>query len=297
VTDPVFLTQNLAELWLAAPGFEDLLLLGENTDADGFTYTIKAMANGAAWGVPAAVDVEVQRWMTDGAVATTQGHNNRTITFQVVVSAATTLDLAMGEAALVRRASGPAQLRWTSPEGDGLAPTTVLEVWTWHLEHALDIDTELRLARGYTVTMTAKPWARSFDLSEVDALVTVASPVITSIDPCTSLTGWTGSPNAPTQSAGAVHETDPVTAPASASSSSYVVSLDQDWRRVRHAHHPLPAGRRDHGRRLGHPLGHRRRGPAHSCGVSGLVVVVADAGRGRLLHHAGAVGHGLHHAA
>jgi hypothetical protein len=199
-----YLPANGAELWLLTPGMPDLLLTGETSNLDG-TFTIMAQDSEASWDSPQPVDVAVQRWMADGAVASTQGYENRTPTFKVIVSGYTSAGLAAGEKALARRGGAPCLLKWVPPEGAPDAPASIFEVWTWHLEHAYDGGGELRLARTYTITATAKPWARSKDLTVVVASPTVTAPTVTSIDNCSSIAnGWTGYPTAITASGGAV---------------------------------------------------------------------------------------------
>jgi hypothetical protein len=214
---PTYLTANASELVLTTPGFDDLLLLGTTVDDDGNAFHIEAQAAEATWDNPVPIDVSVQRWLTDGAVASTQGHDNRTPYFKVIVSAATSLELAAGERALaaraerIQRGEQIALLTWISAEGRTVAPASVFEVWTWHLEHEFDADRENRVARMYGVRCTAKPWVRSLDLTQVVAVTTSAgAPTVISIDACTSTTGWTGTPNAPTTSSGAVRETTTV---------------------------------------------------------------------------------------
>jgi hypothetical protein len=188
-----YLRTNKASLYLGV-----LLCTGQTTDAAGNVFTIKAMADAASWGAPQPIDVAVQRWMTDGAVASTQGYENREITFVVKVSAASSVALAAGEAALVEAVRGAVVLAWVPPEGPNAAPTTVFDIWTGHLEHQLDPDAELRLTRAYQVTLTAKPWARSQDVTATTAVTTGGSVTLTSVDTCASATGWTAKINGAT---------------------------------------------------------------------------------------------------
>lgn len=197
-----YLPENLSELWLIAGGFDDLLLNGDTTDADGNSYTIDAIDDGATWDTPQPVDLAVQRWMTDGAVAATQGHENRTPSLQIRVGADTSVELAAAESALVKRSARPCLLKWVPPEGDPDAPSSVFEVWTWHLTHTLNGSDERRLERFYTLTFTAKPWVRSEGLTLSPAPAAPGGPTTISIDNCNAVTGWTGS--SPTSSGGAV---------------------------------------------------------------------------------------------
>lgn len=197
-----YLRTNQASLYL-----DTLLCTGRTTDSAGNVFTIRSMADAASWGAPQPIDVAVQRWMTDGAVASTQGYENREITFVVKISAASSVALAAGEAALVEAVRGAVTLAWVPPEGPNAAPTTVFDIWTGHLEHQLDPDAELRFTRAYQVTLTAKPWARSEAQVISTALPTGGTPTTVSVDTCTATTGWTGSPFTPTVfSATAVRE-------------------------------------------------------------------------------------------
>lgn len=199
---PVYLKRNQAGLFI-----NGLNVLGTTTDGNGRTFAIEAQDGESTWGNPIPIDTAVQRWMTDGAVAATEGHDNREIFFKVIVSAATSVALAAGEAALTKLSSTPTTLTWVPPEGAVLAPTTVFEIWTWHLESEFDMPREMRVARMYGVRMTAKPWARSKDFVTVAAPAVPGSPTTVSVDTCASVTGWTGFPDPPTTSGGAVKET------------------------------------------------------------------------------------------
>lgn len=191
--EQTFLSENASELWLIKSGFTDLFMTGVTVDSDGNQFQIMAQAANATWGEPIPIDVAVQRWMSDGAAASTQGHENREISFRVIIIADTSAELAAGEAALARR-SGPCLLSWTPSQGVSVAPTTVFELWTWHLSPDFNTDDENRLARAYIVTATAKPWARSADVTTVQALTTGVSPTTVLVDNCNSTTGWAGTP-------------------------------------------------------------------------------------------------------
>lgn len=207
---PVYLKRSQPGLFIGA-----LTVTGQTTDAAGNIFVIDAQDADTTFGAPQPIDVAVQRWMTDGAVASTQGHENREIYFKVKVSAATSVALAAGEGALAKLAGEPTLLSWIPPEGSPVAPTTVFEVWTWHLEPEYDGNREISLSRIYGVRMTAKPWARSLNLTTSNAPISPGSATILSIDTCASLTPvtpfaatWTGTPQPATTSGGAVRETN-----------------------------------------------------------------------------------------
>jgi hypothetical protein len=212
-----------SSLVLSVGPYPDLLLTGQTTTVDGVTFSIDALADDVSWGSPQPIDVAVQRWMTDGAVAATQGHENRELTFKVVVSASESVALAAAEAALVLRSGQSGLLGWVPAEGSPDAPTTVFELWTMHLEHQFDDDDEFQLQRTYLVTITAKPWARSANLTMRTAPVPPATSTTLEVDTCTSTSGWTASSAGPTVVGGALKATTPV--PAGGSKSLLIVGL------------------------------------------------------------------------
>lgn len=202
----VELLDTKPELWLTAGSYTPLNLTGLNVDEQGFQFTIEALADDATFDMPQPIDVAVQRWMADGAIASTQGHDNRTPYFQVIISATSTVALNMGEAALIKRATQPGLLKWISPEGAPQAPASIFEVWTWHLEPVFDDTDEFQLSRVFGLRFTAKPWVRSENLTVVPAIPIPGSPTTTQIDACTSTTGWSANGTL-TTSGGAVKNT------------------------------------------------------------------------------------------
>lgn len=190
------ITQSRAEMVLIAPGFADLLLTGKNIDVLGNTFNLDARNDDLDWGQAEPIDVEVQRWMADGAIASTQGEGNRTLSFQVQVSANDPTALAAGEAALALRQNSACLLKWVGPAGSPNTPASVFEVWTWHLKHEFDDTDERHLSRAYLVTMTAKPGVRSEFPINVAAVPTSLSPTVVSIDACTSAAIWSSNAGA-----------------------------------------------------------------------------------------------------
>jgi hypothetical protein len=90
------------------------------------------------------------------------------------------------------------------------AVTSIFEAWVATLAGETDLLADQRYTRAYTLTLIAKPYTRSVDQVRFPALAKPAvgdDPIVTVLDDCTSTTGWTGSPNAPTTSDGAVVET------------------------------------------------------------------------------------------
>jgi hypothetical protein len=222
------LTDNRCELWILKPGFDDLRITGSNIDPTGNQFSIHVLNDDLSWGSPEAIDVEIQRWMAQGAVAATQGNGNRTLVLTVSVAAPDPADLGAGETALVKRSDGPCLLKWVGPSGDPDAPATIFEVWTWHLSQTFDPIDELNLQRLYTLTFTAKPNSRSEGATMVNALPSIATPNTVSVDACTSVTGWTGSPNSPVTSGGSVKVSQSVLL-ASKTTRTYVVRSDRTF--------------------------------------------------------------------
>jgi len=205
-----YLERNLAELYL-----DDLNLLGETTTTDGYIFRMEAQGDAASWGNPVPIVTSVQRWKTDGSVSGFTGWGNRNPSFKVFIAADTAEDLAAAERALVKAARSAKTLKWTPPAGDPDAATSVFDVQTCQVDLLFSPDDEMRLKRLWQVTIEAWPWVRSDDLTTFDALTTSNTPSLLEVDPCTSATGWTGSPYAASQSAGAVRITRTVPLPSS----------------------------------------------------------------------------------
>lgn len=199
--------QNRCSLTMISAGFEDLDLTDDTVDEDGNYFLIEACDEGTTWGAPVPVDTAVERWKTDGAIAETQGYDNRQIAFNVIISADTPDALDAGEHALARRMGRACLLRWTPTQGEDDATSTDFEVWTWNFTHAFSSIDERHTQRMYAITMTAKPYARSTELVVDAALPLPGSPTTTEVDTCASTSGWAGAPTAVTTSGGAVKVT------------------------------------------------------------------------------------------
>jgi hypothetical protein len=189
----------------------DLDLNGSNTDPSGLVFRIDTLGAGTTWGNPEAITRMVSSWLTDGSIVTHEGDDNREIPIPVRVTAESSQALAAGEAALFHRCGRPTTLAWTPPWDDDAPVATIFEAWNATLAGDLQANggdlNELRLTRYYTLTLAAKPFARSSALVEFAALPKPGTPATETVDACTSTTGWVGSPNAAATTGSAVTET------------------------------------------------------------------------------------------
>lgn len=155
-------------------------------------YRVKTMSDGTDWGNGEPIETVLASLLQDGAVVITQGYNNREATIRVRVESrpGSGGDLADAEAGLVAELNKPNLLTWTPPDG---SPATVYEVLTSNLLHTLNDAAELNGFRYYNIRLVCLPYARSVDEVITPAIgtgVDPPAPTVTSIDACTSTTGW-----------------------------------------------------------------------------------------------------------
>lgn len=167
----------------------------------GFDYRMETLAEGASWGNAEPIEVVVRSLFGDGSQVTTEGFDNREVTFDVMISADTSTGLALGEADLYRELVRRNQLKWTPP--DGVAPVTVFEVLTSSLTHQFNDEDDLLTQRRFTVRLVCEPFSHS--LTEVVAVALEqpangVTPTVAAIDDGTSAAAWTG--NRPIQQVG-----------------------------------------------------------------------------------------------
>lgn len=143
-------------------------------------------------GEPEVEIVTVSGGLADGDIEQESHTGNRTYVIPLYIEGPTMADLAENEAAL-RRELKKAGVLLSHNAGDGFAPTSVYEVFTARLVHARDDTHESHLIRRYTLTLRCSPWARSADLTTIEALE--AAGTATTVDACNSATGWTGKVN------------------------------------------------------------------------------------------------------
>lgn len=172
-------------------------------------WSIQLLADdGLSFGSPAAQVEQVTSWLEAGWLATLNGWDNREIALPLMIVGTTARDLAKAEQALmlalrVDAERGGFDMTWQPPDDWGdpcVFQVTRAEAPTLSVAAA----DEMYLQRMYTVTLTALPWVRSTALTTVTVPAPSAgTPTVTSIDACTSTTGWSGS-DTPSTTGGAV---------------------------------------------------------------------------------------------
>lgn len=186
-------------------GSLDLIDVDTVQGAGGFHFEV--MGDDADWGNPQPIEEKIVTWLQDGAIVALRGYDNRDMFLRVKVVGKDGQALALGEQALMLETGKTNLLTWTPP--DGVGKPCVFGVINSHLEHVFDdVNDEMHLQRTYGLRITAEPFARSSTpVSVSQAAPPGGGPTVTSIDACTATTNWTGTPNAPTTSGGAVKET------------------------------------------------------------------------------------------
>lgn len=165
--------------------------------ADYGSYQLEVLADGTTLGSPKSVLTELESFVADGSLAALTGVENRELEVTVLITAATKAGLAQGEAALVGQCS-PLHGRpwrttfsWTPPDSGVANVFDVTAAWP---EHRFDDLSELRFDRYYSLTLTCLPFARAQGLASASLAAPSASPpTSTTINACTSLSGWSGS--------------------------------------------------------------------------------------------------------
>ena len=165
--------------------------------ADYGSYQLEVLADDTTLGSPKSVLTELESFVADGSLAALTGVENRELELMVRISSATKAELAQGEAALVGQCS-PLHGRpwrttfaWTPPDSSVANVFDVTAAWP---EHRFDDLSELRFERYYLLTLTCLPFARAQGLTTASLAAPSSSPpTSTTINACTSLTGWSGS--------------------------------------------------------------------------------------------------------
>lgn len=164
---------------------------------DDAPYQFRTLA-GLSFGNPVQLVEVVQSMLTDGSLVKVTGHDNREVTFRLMVSAHDGESMSLAEAALraQERAERPSPLVWQPPMVD--AWPAVYDVVSMKVEndHAgdWDIDERYRHHRFYLVTMTCLPWVRDLEPTVIPALPVPTNPgtpaTYTTIDTASDSTGW-----------------------------------------------------------------------------------------------------------
>lgn len=165
--------------------------------ADG--YLVHAMADGTTFGNPEAEYEIVQSLLRDGALAVRGKRKNRTITIRLRFSAPTAAAgpaLAAAEKALMLQVGleQPPPLSYTPAATNAVTSffdVVVAEDPEFDTSAGWDEEEVLREYRYYSLTLTCLPFARGENATVVTAVpLPPPTPTITTIDACTSFTGW-----------------------------------------------------------------------------------------------------------
>lgn len=160
-------------------------------DSTGCVYEV--LAEDTSFGNPVTSFVTLLSQFSVGARVGRGETSNREPVLRVRLKAADSNELALGEMALqaecdkANEVNSANTLTWIPPDGAG-EPSVFVIVGAQDPEWALDDLDELRRTRIVSLRLQALPYVR-----EVDPVVTPAAPAVTSttIDDCTSTTGWT----------------------------------------------------------------------------------------------------------
>lgn len=175
--------------------FGTLDLVGRDARG-GVAYWFETLAEGYALGSPEATKVIVESLLRDGDDSRITRYGNRTITFQVVINAASAIGLGDGEAALAMQVGGRNELAWTPPDGY-VQTKTIFTVLNSQMQYVPDDTTSEVLgpvhSRTYSLTLECEPFGRS--ASAITSSFALSAATVTTVDDGTSLTGWTLGPS------------------------------------------------------------------------------------------------------
>lgn len=177
--------------------------------SSGGDYEIDVCADGTDYGNPAAVVAEVASMLMDGEKAKITRFGNRTAVLELRIKGSSLDAVTAGTAAIEAEVNrGRNTLTWLPPDW---ATPSVFDVVYSTLDFKTDDLSELRVTRYFTLTLVCQPFARRMTLTTViaDPLPAVA-PVVTSVDDCTSATGWSTSTSLTSSGGAIVVDTAPV---------------------------------------------------------------------------------------
>lgn len=178
-----------------------LNLIGSRDDGDPFWF--ETIAEGTDLGNPVANLKAILSFLQDGSIESIEGFDNRETVLMVTVCGWDSAALAAGELALMAELRRRNTLTWTPPDDTGPGVPCVFDVVTSFPEFNFDDLGELRLERTYKLTIKALPFPRTQDATVITSPAPPnVTPTVTSIDACTSTTGWAGSPGAASVYAG-----------------------------------------------------------------------------------------------
>lgn len=153
-------------------------------------YQIDTAVDNTDWGNPTATIANVASMLMDGDKMVVTRFGNREATIKVRIYGTTLDDVAAGEAVLQGEINrGLNTLTWQPP---GTSTASVFDVIYGDLGFQFDSYSENGLVmRTFVLTLVCLPFARrATQTVVVAAALPAAAPTVTSIDPCTSVTGW-----------------------------------------------------------------------------------------------------------
>lgn len=166
-------------------------LVGGGFGAD---YTVETIAEGMNFGMARGRDVVVETLLQDGAAMSRDGYDNREVTFGVLITAADSLGMAQGEAALAAEIGRRNKLVWQPPDQWG--PPSVYVVVMSSMEFEFDDWGEMQpgtVGRRFVLSLTCKPFAQSLASVVIEAVGSGETPPVEDtvlVDNCASATGW-----------------------------------------------------------------------------------------------------------
>lgn len=143
-------------------------------------------------GSPEKVMEVIQTLLTNGDITLSSGEGNRTLTIPVYVMGATLMEVARNEAALQLECDRDFNELTLIP-GDGWAAPTVFQTYAASATCDRTDSFEAALLRRWDLVIPAAPFVRSVDKVSTTGVAQPAVPVTTSINDCSSATGWSPS--------------------------------------------------------------------------------------------------------
>lgn len=168
--------------------FGVLNLIGTDADLTTQGWRIGPLADDFTFGSPDQVRRTVESWLQDGVLTETEGYGNRELVIPLLVEGETSDYIAQAEMALMAEVARPNQVTWSPPDGEGA--TCVFEVFTSELDPVFDDEEELRVEGAFNLRLTAYPSVRSTDEVSVTVAAPTVAQTITTVDNCSSVTGW-----------------------------------------------------------------------------------------------------------
>jgi hypothetical protein len=165
----------------------NLMVAGEDVPyPDG--YTLRVTGEDASLGNAQPVVTTLFSMLAAGSIVSRDRDDNRqpTIIIEVVADYDDGLALAKGEAALQAVCDRRVELVWRPPQTG--APVAVFDVVDSKLDLIYSDMDELNLIRGYRLTMTALPYARS--QTSVVAEAVIGADTIATVNNADTTTGW-----------------------------------------------------------------------------------------------------------